>query len=287
LGGSAFDSLCGLIALCGKCFFLIGGKVEDKLFSVEGQVVLASGASRGIGRALAEGFAVRGAQVVIAGREKETLDKTAKDISTGAKPVKAVVCDVSRPEDVQRLVDETVKSFGRIDTLLNVAGVNKRMKIENYALEEYDWIVNINQRGAFALAQAVGRHMIARKSGSIINIDSLNTYAPLPGVGPYAMSKAAVLMMTRSMAAEWGRHGVRVNSIAPGFFPTALSQKLWAQDHMKKWGESVTPLGKLGDVKDLVGAAIFLASHAAAFVTGQTIRVDGGITAGINWPMEL
>jgi NAD(P)-dependent dehydrogenase (short-subunit alcohol dehydrogenase family) len=261
--------------------------MEDRLFSVEGQIVLASGASRGIGRALAEGFAARGAQVVIAGREKETLQKTASEISTGAKPVKPMVCDVSKPEDVRRLVDETVGAFGRIDTLLNVAGVNKRMKIENYTPEEYDWIVNINQRGAFLLAQAVGRHMVARRSGNIINIDSLNTYAPLPGVGPYAMSKAAVLMMTRSMAAEWGRHGVRVNSIAPGFFPTALSQKLWAQKHMREWGESVTPLGKLGELKDLVGAAVFLASPAAAFVTGQTIRVDGGITAGISWPIEL
>jgi NAD(P)-dependent dehydrogenase (short-subunit alcohol dehydrogenase family) len=261
--------------------------VEDKLFSVEGQIVLASGASRGIGRALAEGFAARGAQVVIAGREKDTLEKTAKEISTGARPVRASVCDIAKPQDVQRLVDETIKAFGRIDTLLNVAGVNKRMKIEDYTLEEYDWIVNINQRGAFTLAQAVGRHMVSRKGGSIINIDSLNTYAPLAGVGPYAMSKAAVLMMTRSMATEWGRHGVRVNSIAPGFFPTALSRKLWAQEPMRKWGEEVTPLGKLGDVRDLVGTAIFLASPAAAFVTGQTIRVDGGITAGINWPIEL
>lgn len=261
--------------------------MEDRLFSVEGQIVLASGASRGIGRALAEGFAARGAQVVIAGREKDTLEKTAKEIPAGSKPVKAVVCDVSKPDDVQRLVERTVNDFGRIDTLLNVAGVNKRMKIENYTPEEYDWILDINQRGAFILAQAVGRHMIGRRSGNIINIDSLNTYAPLAGVGPYAMSKAAVLMMTRAMATEWGRHGVRVNSIAPGFFPTALSQKLWAQDHMRKWGESVTPMGKLGEVKDLVGAAIFLASPAAAFVTGQTIRVDGGITAGINWPIEL
>jgi NAD(P)-dependent dehydrogenase (short-subunit alcohol dehydrogenase family) len=261
--------------------------VEDKLFSVEGQIVLASGASRGIGRALAEGFAARGAQVVIAGREKQALERTAGEISTGARPVRPVVCDVAKPQDVLRLVDETVKAFGRIDTLLNVAGVNKRMKIEDYSLEEYDWIVNINQRGAFALAQAVGRHMVSRKRGSIINIDSLNTYAPLAGVGPYAMSKAAVLMMTRSMATEWGRHGVRVNSIAPGFFPTALSQKLWAQERMRKWGEEVTPLGKLGDVGDLVGTAVFLASPAAAFITGQTIRVDGGITAGINWPIEL
>ncbi|HZP92766.1 MAG TPA: glucose 1-dehydrogenase [Burkholderiales bacterium] len=261
--------------------------MEDKLFSVEGQVVLASGASRGIGRALAEGFAARGAQVVIAGREIDTLTRTATEISVGAKSVKPIACDVAKPEDVRRLVDRTIEDFGRIDTLLNVAGVNKRMKVEDYTVEEYGWIMDINLRGAFLLAQAVGRHMIRRRAGCIVNIDSLNTYAPLPGVTPYAMSKAGVLMMTRAMAQEWGRHGVRVNSIAPGFFPTALSQKLWAQPHMQQWARQNTPLGKLGELKDLVGTAIFLASPAAAFVTGQTIRVDGGVTAGMSWPIEL
>jgi gluconate 5-dehydrogenase len=133
----------------------------------------------------------------------------------------------------------------------------------------------------------VGRHMIERKAGAIINVDSLNTYAPLAGVTPYAMSKAGVLMMTRALANEWGRHGVRVNSIAPGFFPTALSGKLWAQEKMARWAQTNTPLGKLGDVRELVGAAIYLASPASAFVTGQTLRVDGGVTAGINWPIDL
>ena len=165
--------------------------------------------------------------------------------------------------------------------------MNKRMKAENYTIEEYDWIVNINLRGAFVVAQAVGRHMIERKSGAIINVDSLNTYAPLAGVTPYAISKAGVLMMTRALANEWGKHGVRVNSIAPGFFPTALSKKMWEQEKMIAWAKTNTPLGKLGDVKELVGAAIYLASPASAFVTGQTLRVDGGVTAGINWPIDL
>lgn len=261
--------------------------MQDKLFSVEGQVVLVPGGSRGIGRALAEGFAERDAQVIIAGREADTIAQTAKEISKGRHPVVAEVCDVSRPEDVVRLVDGVVAKFGRIDTLVSVAGVNKRMKAESYTMEEYDWIVNINLRGAFAVAQAAGRHMIARKAGAIINIDSLNTYAPLTGVTPYAMSKAGVLMMTRSLANEWGKHGIRVNSIAPGFFPTALSGKMWAQEKMSSWAKTNTPLGKLGDVKELVGAAIYLASPASAFVSGQTIRVDGGFTAGISWPIEL
>ena len=261
--------------------------MQDKLFSVEDQVVLVAGASRGIGRALAEGFAERDARVVIAGREADTLATTAKEISKGRHPVSFEICDVAKPEDIAKLVRNVVGKFGHIDTLVSVAGVNKRMKAEDYAIDEYDWIVNINLRGAFVLAQAVGRHMIERKSGTIINVDSLNTYAPLAGVTPYAISKAGVLTMTRSLANEWGKHGIRVNSIAPGFFPTALSKKMWEQEKMTNWAKTNTPLGRLGEVKELVGAAIYLASPASAFVTGQTIRVDGGVTAGISWPIDL
>ena len=261
--------------------------MHDDLFSVEGQVVLVSGGSRGIGRALAEGFASRDAQVIIAGRDARTLEETAGEISRGTHSVDCEVCDVAKPEEVAALVSRVLDKFSHIDTLLNVAGVNKRMKVENYTLEEYDWIVDINLRGAFVMAQAVGRHMIARGAGQIINVDSLNTYAPLTGAAPYAMSKAGVLMMTRALGNEWGRHGVRVNSIAPGFFPTALSGKMWSQEKMLDWAHANTPLQKLGDVEELVGAAIFLASPASSFITGQTIRVDGGFTAGLNWPIEL
>ena len=257
------------------------------LFSVKDQVVLVAGGSRGIGRALAEGFARRGAQVVIAGREMETLDATAREIAASPYAVRPIVCDVAKPEAITALVEATLSACGRIDTLLNVAGVNKRMKAENYSVEVFDWILDINLRGSFLLAQAAGKHMISRRAGNIINIDSLNTYAPLRGVTPYAMSKAGLGMMTRALALEWGRHGVRVNAIAPGFFPTDLSRKVWAEEKMQNWAHDNTPLGTLGDVQDLVGSAIFLASAAARFVTGQVLRVDGGISAGINWPIDL
>jgi NAD(P)-dependent dehydrogenase (short-subunit alcohol dehydrogenase family) len=261
--------------------------MEDALFSVRDQVVLVSGASRGIGRALAAGFAARGAQVVIAGREAGSLERTADEISVGPHRVTWVVCDVARDADVTRLVEAVEADRGRIDCLLNVAGVNKRARVETYTMAEFDWIMGINLRGAFAMAQAVGRGMIARRQGTIVNIDSLNTHAPLRGVGPYAMSKAGLGMMTRAMASEWGRHGVRVNGIAPGFFPTALSRPLWAQPQMTAWAQEITPLGRLGEVTELVGAAVFLASAASAFMTGQTLRVDGGASAGLQWPIEL
>lgn len=259
----------------------------DDLFSVEGQVVLVSGGSRGIGRALAAGFAARGAQVIITGRKAETLKQTAVEISTGAQPVRPMVCDVSEPDSIAALVDSVVAESGHIDTLLNVAGVNNRKKVESFTPEEFDFILDINLRGLFLLSQAVGRRMIARRSGAIINIDSLNTYAPLKGVLPYAISKAGVSMMTRGMAAEWGEHGVRVNALAPGFILTDLTRKLWSDETMQKWGMANTPLKRLGEVDDLVGTAIFLASKASAFMTGQVLYVDGGFSAGKLWPIAL
>jgi gluconate 5-dehydrogenase len=259
---------------------------QDPLFSVEGQVVLAIGASRGIGKALAAGFAARGARVVIAGREQGTIDATARELSRHGV-AEARVCDVSKAGDVTALVQRVIADHGRVDTLLNVAGMNIRKRVENYTMEEYDRIIDTNLRGLFMAAQAVGRCMLEQGGGSIVNIDSLNTYAPLTGVTPYAMSKAGLSMMTRGMAQEWGPRGVRVNAIAPGFFPTDLSKKLWAEPRMKEWADQVTPLRRLGDTEELVGAALFLASKAASYVTGQVIRVDGGVSAGLNWPIPL
>lgn len=261
--------------------------MSDKLFSVAGQVVLVSGGSRGIGRALAAGFAERGAQVVITGRESDKLTATAREISAGDLPVAPIVCDVSQLGQIDSLVAGVIERFGRIDTLVNVAGVNKRKKVETFSPEEYDFILNINLRGLFFLSQAVGRHLIARKSGCVINIDSLNTDSPLKGVMPYAISKAGVSMMTRGMAAEWGEHGVRVNAIAPGFILTDLSRKLWSEAKMLNWAQTNTPLKRLGDVEDLVGTAIYLAAPASAFMTGQVLYVDGGMSAGTLWPIEL
>lgn len=261
--------------------------MTDHLFSVKDQITLVSGGSRGIGRALAQGFVERGARVIISGREEETLCRTADEISTTGNEVHSVVCDVSKPEDIDRLVKTVIDGYGKIDTLLNVAGVNKRKPAENFTLDEYDFILDVNLRGAFYLSQTVGKQMIARRNGTQINIDSLNTNSPLKGVLPYAMSKGGLTMMTRGLAAEWGAYGVRVNSIAPGFILTDMTRKLWSDPTMQEWGTSNTPLQRLGEVDDLVGTAIFLASQASAFMTGQVLYVDGGFTAGTLWPIEM
>ena len=261
--------------------------MADDLFSVTDQVVVVSGGSRGIGKALAAGFAARGAQVVITGREAATLEQTARDISTGKHAVRGVVCDVSDVAALDQLVTTLKADYPRVDTLLNVAGVNKRKKIENFTPEEYDFILDINLRGTFFMSQAFGKWMIAERQGSIITIDSLNTYAPLKGVLPYAMSKAGVSMMTRGLAREWGEYGVRVNALAPGFILTDMTNKLWSDPTMQAWGKTNTALRRLGQVEDMIGTAIFLASKASAFMTGQVVYVDGGFSAGINWPIPL
>ncbi len=260
---------------------------HDALFSVAGKVVFISGGTRGIGRGLAEGFAQRGAVVVISGRAEPVAQEAAREIAqaTGARCL-GVACDVAEAAQIVPVVDGIVANFGRIDVLINVAGVNRRMAAEQLTADDFDFVMNINLRGAFLLSQAVGRHMLAQGGGSQINITSLNNHSPLTWMVPYAASKAALGQMTRALAMEWGVRGVRVNAIAPGFILSDFNKHIWANETMQKWGRANTPLVRLGAPEDLVGTAVFLASQASAFLTGQVIYVDGGITAGMNWPIQ-
>jgi gluconate 5-dehydrogenase len=259
--------------------------MADDLFSVSGQVVLVSGGSRGIGRAIAEGFAQRGARVIITGRNQATLEQTATAITAAATKVRSLVCDVAQPAAIELLVARVIRDCDRIDTLINSAGVNRRKPAAIVTEEDYDYILDINLKGAFLLSQAVGRQMIQQRSGSQINIASLATDRPLKHAGPYAISKAGLGLMTRSLAMEWGPHGVRVNAIAPGFIVTDLTRKLWTDKKMQAWANANTPQRRLGQPQDLVGTALFLASPAAAFLTGQILYVDGGFSAGWAWPI--
>ena len=195
-----------------------------------------------------------------------------------------IVCDVADGRAIERLVERVLNDEGRIDTLLNVAGVNRRMPAEQLTEADYDYILNIDLKGPFLLA--VGKHMLSRGQGSQINVVSLNNDRPLPGVMPYAMSKAGLGHMTRSLAMEWGPRGIRVNAIAPGFVLTDLTKKLWSQPRMQTWNETNCPLKRLGRPEDMIGTAVFLAS-AAALMTGQILFVDGGFSAGLMWPIDF
>ncbi len=260
--------------------------MHDDLFSVTDQVVLLSGASRGIGRALAHGFAHRGAQVIITGRQRESLEQTAREIAPAGAAVRPVVCDVADARAIDRLVHTVLAEFGRVDTLINVAGVNRRMPAEKFTEADWDFVVDINLKGPFLLSVAVGQAMLQRGQGNQINIVSLNNDRPLQGVMPYAVSKAGLGHLTRSLAMEWGPRGIRVNAIAPGFILTDLNRKLWEQPAVEAWGLANTPLKRLGQPNDLVGTAVFLASAASAFLTGQILYVDGGFTCGLCWPID-
>ncbi|MCS1411540.1 MAG: Gluconate 5-dehydrogenase [Verrucomicrobia subdivision 3 bacterium] len=267
---------------------MLGNKLKfmnDPLFSVKDQVVLISGASRGIGRAIAQAFAERNAQVIITGRNIPPLEAVATKIGATDQRVTAIQCDVAAGAETSQLIETVVSRFSRIDTLINVAGVNRRKPAETVTEDDYDFILDINLKGAFQLSQKAGLQMIAQGGGCQINIASLNTDRPLKNVLPYAMSKSALGQMTRSLAMEWGDRGIRVNALAPGFILTDLTEKLWSDPTMQEWGRTNTPMGRLGRPIDMVGTAVFLASPASAFMTGQILYVDGGFTAGWAWPI--
>lgn len=259
--------------------------MSDPLFSVEDQVVIVSGGSRGIGRAIVAEFLKRGAKVVATGRDENALSETRSVTEHEGNQAHCVVCDVLDRKSIERTVADVVDTHGRIDTLVNCAGVNRRMPTMDLTEEDYDYIVDINLKGVFHFSRIAGEQMIKQQSGNQINIASLNTDRPLKNVLPYAASKAAVGHMTRGLAMEWGDHGIRVNAIAPGFILTDLTKKLWSDETMHAWGVANTPQRRLGNPEDMAGTAIFLASNASAFMTGQVIYVDGGFTAGFNWPI--
>lgn len=198
--------------------------MSDQLFSVSDQHVLITGGSRGIGRAIAEGFATRGAEVVICSRSQESIAAAVQEMQKAGMSVTGLTCDVSDPEQIKSTVAAAIEQLTHIDTLINVAGVNRRQRAETFTAADYDFVLDTNLRGAFLMSLEVGRHMIERQSGTQINIESLNTWMPLKGVLPYAMSKFGMQGMTRGLALEWGRHGIRVNSLALGLF-SRISQK--------------------------------------------------------------
>jgi NAD(P)-dependent dehydrogenase (short-subunit alcohol dehydrogenase family) len=250
----------------------------SKLFSVEDKVVLVSGGSRGIGRAIAEAFRDEGARVLVSARNEAVLKSTGMDY---------MVCDVADSAQIVRMVDSVAQRFGRIDVLFNVAGINFRYAAGTFPEDKLEEILAINVRGNYRMASACGAVMVRQNAGKIINIASLHTFKSLPGISAYATSKGAIGSMTRALAVEWAAHNVQVNAIAPGFIRTDLNAALWEIPKMRTWVEEQTPARRLGVPRDLVGTAIYLATAASDFLTGQVIYVDGGFTAGSPWPLDF
>ena len=238
------------------------------------KTAIVTGASRGIGRAIAEVFAREGASVVICGRKQEILDRVAREIGPSVKPV---ACHVGRADQIENLVESTLRDFGRIDVLVNNAGTNIAqgpcLRMDD---GQFDKTIEINLKSAFRLIQRVAPAMCARGSGSIVNIASISGIRPQFHSLLYSMTKAALLMMTRSYAIELGPSGVRVNAIAPGVIETALSEYYWKDEERRAEILDKQPIGRIGQPAEIAEVALLLASDRGSYMTGQTVVVDGG-----------
>jgi NAD(P)-dependent dehydrogenase (short-subunit alcohol dehydrogenase family) len=250
-----------------------------ELFSLKNHVAVVLGGTSGIGQAIARGFAQAGATTIASSREQAKVDAMAAEFDAMGAPTLRLTSDVQDRASLQRLCDETVLAYGQVDVLMVTSGALKKVPTLDLTDEDWDRVVDINLSGTFRANQIFGRQMIKQGRGSIINTCSMTTFVSFGEVAGYSATKAGVHMLTKSLACEWATQGVRVNAIAPGVFRTPLNTK--ALDIPERLSAIVgrTPMGRVGNVEELVGAAIFLASDASAFVTGQTIPVDGGFLA--------
>ena len=248
------------------------------LFDLSGRVALVTGGSRGLGREMAEGLAEAGASLMLVARREQWLTPAVAEMKTAGFHCEGMVCDVSKPDQVDAVVARTLELFDGIYILVNNAGVTWGAPVEDMPFEKWQAVLDVNLTGAFLFSQRVGRVMLARGGGSIINVASVAGLKGMAEYGPstvgYVASKGGLIAMTRELAARWGRRGIRVNAIAPGYFPSRMTERVLAQ--IQDRVEERTPLGRVGRAGELKGVAVFLASPASTFITGQTIVVDGG-----------
>lgn len=250
---------------------------------LNGRTAVVIGGTSGIGRAIAHGLAEAGANVVCSSRRAEQVETTAAEIESFGRKTLRMTSDVSNKESLQALLDACVAEFGKVDILVNSAGRTKRAPTVDF--DEGDWndIIETNLSGTLRACQVFGKHFLSNGYGRIVNIASLSTFVALYEVAAYAASKAAVASLTKSLAVEWAKHGVNVNAIAPGVFKTDLNRQLLESTDRGREFQMRTPMGRFGQVEELAGAAVFLASEAASFVTGEILVVDGGFLAsGVN-----
>ena len=248
-------------------------------FNLAGRTALVTGSSSGIGFALAGGLAGAGASVILNARNEEKLKQAAARLRADGASVHAVPFDVTDGAAVAEAVARIERDVGPIDILVNNAGMQRRAPLEEFPEAEWHTLMKTNVDSVFLVGQAVARCMIPRRRGKIINICSVQSELGRPNIAPYTASKGAVKMLTKGMAIDWGQHGIQVNGLGPGYFKTELTEALVNNAEFSAWLVGRTPSRRWGDVEDLVGAAVFLASDASSFVNGHILYVDGGVTA--------
>ena len=250
-----------------------------ELFDLSGRVAIVTGGSRGLGKEMAEGLAEAGASLMLCARRDEWLTPTVAEMRDHGFQAEGMLCDVSNPEQVKAVVERTIEIYGKLDILVNNAGVSWGERPETMPFDKWRKVLDINLTGAFLFAQAAGREMLKREYGRIINVSSvsgLQSSADGPRYAGYAASKAGLFGLTRELAASWGRQGIRVNAIAPGFFHSRLADT--AIEYAEPAIKARNPIPRVGAAGELKGVAVFLASDASNYITGQTIVVDGGRT---------
>jgi gluconate 5-dehydrogenase len=255
--------------------------MTSPLFDLAGRLALITGSTQGIGLALAEGLAAHGATVIINGRDPNRLSKAIEVLQDKGIPARGSIFDVTDRRQIDRGIESIETHIGPIDILINNAGMQFRAPLEAFPPEKWDELIRTNLTSVFNVSQPVARRMIPRGKGKIINIGSVQSELARPSIAPYTATKGAIRNLTRGMCADWAKYGLQVNAIGPGYFKTPLNQALVDSTEFSGWLEKRTPAGRWGNVEELVGAAVFLASDASSFVNGQTLYVDGGITASI------
>lgn len=254
--------------------------MADTLFDLAGKRALVTGSSMGIGNALARGLAEHGAHVILNARNAERLSEAAAALGDTGHSVSASAFDVTEAAAVNAAIAE-IEADGPIDILINNAGMQFRTPLEDFPDDKWDLLLKTNITSAYLVGKAAAQAMIKRGAGKIINIASVQSELARPGIAPYTATKGAIRNLTKGMATDWAKYGLQCNAIAPGYFKTPLNQALVDDPKFSAWLEARTPAGRWGNVEELVGAAVFLSSAASSFVTGQTIHVDGGMTAAV------
>ncbi|WP_348651373.1 SDR family oxidoreductase [Grimontia sp. SpTr1] len=255
------------------------GSMINQLFNLEGQVALVTGAGSGIGQRMAYALAKAGAKVVLSGRHAETLAQTAVAIAGESGDAAIETVDLNKRETLPRFIEKVSSHFGAPDVLVNAAGVNLRQPADDITLESWDMTLNLNLSVPFFLAKACLPGMREKGRGKIINIGSLQSYRAFANSIPYGASKGGVAQLTRAMAEAWSKEGITTNAIAPGFFQTPLTEKVFSDDSLSKHHASMTAVGRNGELSDFDGLTVFLASKASDYISGQMISLDGGYTA--------